>query len=323
MQRRQFISLVGTAAALPFAARAQQAMPVVGFLNSAAAVPLAPLTRAFLHGLSEGGFVDGRNMTIDYRWAEGRADRLPALAADLVNRKPAVIVANANAALVAKQLTTTIPIVFLSGTDPVRAGLVGSLNRPESNVTGVAFFTGQTGAKRMELLQQLVPSAKKIGLLLDVNQSDLADQSRDAETAVRGNSRTIEVAKVQGEREFDPAFEQIAKAGCGAVLVGNSPFFTGQRQKIVALAASHALPASYTQREYTAAGGLMSYGPNVAAAFHQVGAYTARILKGEKPADLPVDQATRFEFVLNLKTAKALRLDIPPTLLALADEVIE
>ena len=248
---------------------------------------------------------------------------MPALAADLVNRKPAVIVANANAALVAKQVTTTIPILFLRGTDPVKAGLVNSLNRPEGNVTGVAFFTGQTGAKRMELLRQLAPRAGKIGVLLDASQSDLADQLRDAEAAVRGDSRTIEVAKVQGERDFDLAFEQIAKAGSGVVLIGNSPFFTGQRQKIVALAASHALPASYTQREYTEAGGLMSYGPNVAAAFHQVGVYTARILKGERPADLPVDQASRFEFVLNLKTAKTLGLEIPPTLLALADEVIE
>ena len=325
MRRRDFVTLIGgaTAAAWPFAARGQQNMPVVGFLNSAAAGPLAPLTRAFIDGLRDGGFVDGRNATIEYRWAEGRADRLPALVADLIDRKPVVIVANANAALVAKQATTTIAIVFLSGTDPVRAGLVNSLNRPEGNVTGVAFFTGQTGAKRMELLQQLVPHDGKIGVLLDANQSDLADQLRDAEAAVRGGSHAIEVANVAGADDFDRAFEQIAKAGGRAVLVGNSPFFTGQRQKIVALAASHALPASYTQREYTEAGGLMSYGPNVAAAFHQVGVYTARILKGEKPADLPVDQATRFEFVLNLKTAKALGLEIPPTLLALADEVIE
>ena len=283
MRRREFIGLAGGAvAAWPFAARAQQNMPVVGFLHSAAATPLAPLTRAFLNGLRDGGFVDGRNAAIDYRWAEGRADRLPALAADLIKTKPTVLVANANAALVAKQATTTIPIVFLSGTDPVRAGLVNSLNRPEGNVTGVAFFTGQTGAKRMELLRQLVPRAGKIGVLLDANQSDLADQLRDAEAAVRDGSSTIEVAKVQGERDFERAFEQIAKAGSGAVLIGNSPFFTGQRQKIIALAASHSLPASYTQREYTEAGGLMSYGPNVAAAFRQVGIYTARILKGEK-----------------------------------------
>jgi putative ABC transport system substrate-binding protein len=324
MRRREFLGVLGGAAtAWPFAARGQHAMPVVGFLNSAAAAPFAPLTRAFLDGLRDGGFVDGRNVAIDYRWAEGRADRLPALAADLVDRKPAVIVANANAALVAKRATTTIPIVFLSGTDPIRAGLVNSLNRPEGNVTGVAFFTGQTGEKRMELLLHLVPRAGKVGVLLDTNQSDLADQLRDAEAAARSGSRTIEVAKVQGERDFDRAFEQIETAGSGAVLVGNSPFFTGQRQRIIALAASRALPASYTQREYAEAGGLMSYGPNVAAAFHQVGVYTARILKGERPADLPVEQATRFEFVLNLKTAKALGLEIPATLLALADEVIE
>jgi putative ABC transport system substrate-binding protein len=237
--------------------------------------------------------------------------------------KPAVIVANANAALVVKQATGTIPIVFISGTDPVKAGLVASLNRPGGNLTGVAFFTGQTGPKRLELLQQLVPSADTIGVLLDANQSDLADQLHDAETAASSGGRKVEIAKVQSERDFDSAFAQIARAGSRALLVGNSPFFTGQRQRIVALAASHALPACYTQREYAAAGGLMSYGPNVAAEFRQVGTYTARILKGEKPADLPVDQATRFEFIINLETAKALGLDVPPLLLAQVDEVIE
>jgi putative ABC transport system substrate-binding protein len=326
MRRREFIALLGGAAAT-FAsrpARAQQAaMPVIGFLNSAAAGTIAPLTRAFLDGLREGGFVDGSNVAIEYRWADGQSDRLPALAADLVKVKPAAIIANANAALVAKQATGTIPIVFISGADPVKAGLVASLNRPGGNLTGVAFFTGQTGPKRLELLQRLVPSADTIGVLLDANQSDFADQLHDAEAAASSGGRKVEIAKVQNERDFDSAFAQIAQAGCRALLVGNSPFFTGQRQRIVALAASHALPACYTQREYPVAGGLMSYGPNVAAEFRQVGAYTARILKGEKPADLPVDQATRFEFIINLKTAKALSIAVPPNLLALADEVIE
>jgi putative ABC transport system substrate-binding protein len=326
VKRREFVTLLGGVAAT-FASRpapAQQAaMPVIGFLNSAAAGPLAPFTRAFLDGLREGGFVDGGNVAIEYRWADGQSERLPALAADLVKMKPAAIVANANAALVAKQATSAIPIVFISGTDPVKAGLVASLNRPGGNLTGVAFFTGQTGPKRLELLQRLVPTADTIGVLLDGNQSDFADQLHDAEAAARSGGRNVAIAKVQSERDFDSAFAQIAQAGSRALLVGNSPFFTGQRQRIVALAASHALPACYTQREYPGAGGLMSYGPNVAAEFRQVGAYTARILKGEKPADLPVDQATRFEFIINLKTAKALGIAVPPNLLALADEVIE
>jgi putative ABC transport system substrate-binding protein len=284
---------------------------------------MTPLTRAFLDGLREDGFVEGSNVAIEYRWAEGQSARLLALASDLVNRNPAVIVANANAALVVKEATATIPIVFISGTDPVKAGLVTSLNRPSGNLTGVAFFTGSLGPKRLELLQQLVPHAGVIGVLLDANQSDFEDQLNDAEAAARTGGHKIQVAKVQSEHDFDSAFVQIVQAGGGALLVGNSPFFTGQRQKIVALAASHALPASYTQREYVAAGGLMSYGPSVPAEFRQVGIYTARILKGEKPADLPVDRATRFEFIINLKTAKALGLQVPPTLLALADEVIE
>ena len=222
-----------------------------------------------------------------------------------------------------KEATATIPIVFISGTDPVKAGLVTSLNRPSGNLTGVAFFTGSLGPKRLELLQQLVPNIGVIGVLLDANQSDFEDQLSDAVAAARTGGRKIQVAKVQSENDFDSAFVQIVQSGSGALLVGNSPFFTGQRQKIVALAASHALPASYTQREYVTAGGLMSYGPSVTAEFRQVGIYTARILKGQKPADLPVDQATRFEFIINLKTAKALGLNVPPTLLALADEVIE
>jgi putative ABC transport system substrate-binding protein len=323
--RRDFITLLGGAAATwPTAARAQQpAMPVIGFLNGASAGPLAPFTRAFLDGLREGGYVEGRNVAIEYRWAEGQSSRLLELAADLVSRHPNVIVANATAALVAKMATTTIPIVFISGTDPVKAGLVTSLNRPSGNLTGVAFFTGLLGPKRLELLQQLVPKVSILAVLLDANQSDFEDQLRDAEAAARAVVREIRVVKVQSERDFDSAFMQIVQLGSGALLVGNSPFFTSQRQKIVALAARHALPASYTQREYVDAGGLMSYGPSVTAEFRQVGMYTAHILKGEKPAELPVDQATRFELIFNLKTAKALGLTIPPTLLALADEVIE
>lgn len=326
MRRREFLTLLcGTSAAWPFAARAQQAaVPLVGFLNSASAGPMTPLTRAFLDGLREGGFVEGSNVAIEYRWAEGQSTQLPALASDLVNRNPAVIVANANAALIVKEATATIPIVFISGTDPVKAGLVTSLNRPGGNLTGVAFFTGSLGPKRLELLRQLVPNAGVIGVLLDANQSDFEDQLNDAEAAAAGTGGgKIQVAKVQSEHDFDSAFMQIVQADSGALLVGNSPFFTGQRQKIVALAASHALPASYTQREYVTAGGLMSYGPSVTAEFRQVGIYTARILKGQKPADLPVERPTKFDLVINLKAAKALGLNVPPILLALADEVIE
>jgi putative ABC transport system substrate-binding protein len=324
MRRREFIGLVSGAASWPLAAGAQQqAVPVIGFLNSASAGPLAPFTRAFIDGLREGGYVEGRNVTIEYRWAEGQPARLAALIADLVSRRPAVLVANATAALAAKEATATIPIVFISGTDPVKAGLVTSLSRPSGNITGVAFFTGLLGPKRLELLEQLVPKAARIAVLLDANQSDFEDQLNDAEAAVRTTGRQVKIVKTQNNRDFDAAFAEIAESKSGALLVGNSPIFTSQRQQIVALAARHALPACYTQREYVAAGGLMSYGPNVAAEFRQVGLYTARILHGEKPADLPIDQATRFELIINSNTAKALGLVIPDKLLSLADKVIE
>jgi putative ABC transport system substrate-binding protein len=324
MRRREFIRLIGGAATWPVAVGAQQqGVPVIGFLNSASAGPMAPLMRAFTDGLREGGYVEGRNVAIEYRWAEGQSSRLAALTADLLSRRPAVLVANATAALAAKEATTTIPIVFISGTDPVKAGLVTSLSRPSGNITGVAFFTGLLGPKRLELLEQLVPKAARIAVLLDANQSDFQDQFDDAEAAVRAAGRQAKIVKTQSNRDFDAAFAEITQAGSGALLVGNSPIFTSQRQQIVALAARHALPACYTQREYVDAGGLMSYGPNVAAEFRQVGLYTARILHGEKPADLPIDQATRFELIINLKTAKALGLAVADKLLSLADGVIE
>jgi putative ABC transport system substrate-binding protein len=327
MKRREFIALLGATATpvlRPLVASAQRsALPVVGFLNTASAAGLAPLTNAFRDGLRDGGYVEGRNVTIDYRWAEGQSAKLPALAADLVSRNPNVIVANANAALVVKQATTTIPTVFISGSDPVKTGLVASLNRPGGNLTGVAFFTGLLGPKRLEYLNALVPKSAGFAVLLDANQLDVAEQRGDAEAAVRAVGHELQVVTVKGAQDFEPAFAQIVEARPGALLVGNSPFFTGQRRQLVALAARHALPASYTQREYVEAGGLMSYGPSVAAAFRQVGIYAARVLKGEKPADLPVEQATRFELIINLKTAKALGLGVPDKLLALADEVIE
>jgi putative tryptophan/tyrosine transport system substrate-binding protein len=324
VRRRDFITLLSGAAAWPLLARAQSgATPVIGFLNTASAAGLAPLTAAFRDGLRDGGYVEGRNVSIEYRWAEGQSAQLPALTADLVGRNPNVIVANANAALIVKQATATIPTVFISGSDPVKTGLVASLNRPGGNLTGVAFFTGLLGPKRLELLNALAPKSTNMAVLLDANQLDVEEQRRDADAAARTVGHALQVVTVKSAQDFEAAFAQIVEARSGALLVGNSPFFTGQRRQLTALAARHALPASYTQREYIEAGGLMSYGPSVAAAFRQVGIYTARILKGEKPADLPVDQATRFELVINLKTAKALGLEVPDRLLALADEVIE
>jgi putative ABC transport system substrate-binding protein len=315
---------VGGVSTWPMAARAQRAaMPLVGFISNASAAGLESLTRAFLDGLHEGGYVVGRDVAVEYRWADGQADRVPALVADLISRRPAVIVTNVNAALVVKAATTTIPVVFYSSMDPVKAGLITSFNRPEANLTGVSFFTGALGPKRLELLQTLVPNANVIGVLLDKNQSDVEDQARDAEVAARALGRKIQIVRVHGESEFDAAFETFIAAGSGALLVGNSPFLTGQRWRLVALAQRHALPASFTAREYVEAGGLMSYGPSVKDAFRQVGLYAARVLKGEKPGDLPVQQPAKFETIINLKTAKNLNLPIPDKLLALADEVIE
>lgn len=324
MRRRDFISLVGGAAAWPVVALAQQSsLPLVGFITNTSAVGMEPLTRAFLEGLREGGYVEGRDVAVQYRWAEGQADRLPALVADLIDQRPAVIVTNVNAALAVKAATATIPVVFYSSIDPIKAGLITRLNRPEGNLTGVSFFTGTLGPKRLELLQTFVPNVRVIGVLLDNNQSGIEDQAKDAEAAAQAVGRKIQITKVGGDTEFDAGFKRLIQTGCGAVLVGNSPYFTSRRQQLVALAQRYTLPASYTQREYVEAGGLMSYGPSVKDAFRQVGNYAARILRGEKPGDVPVQQAAKFETMINLKTAKALNLAIPDKLLALADEVIE
>ena len=324
MKRRAFITLLGGAAAWPLAARAQQsATPVIGFLHSGSSDTMANFTSAFREGLRESGYVEGRNVVIEYRWAEDRLDRLPSLAADLLNRKVAVILANGPAALALKAATTTIPIVFMIGSDPVRFGLVPSLNRPGGNATGVAFFTGLLGVKRLGQLRELVPNAAVIAVLLDANQYDSETQEKDAEAAGRTIDRETLIMKVSSEREFNSAFMRIVEGGAGALLVGNSPFFTGHRRQLVALAVRHSLPTSYTQRDFVDAGGLISYGASISGAYRQGGIYTARVLKGAKPGDLPIEQPSRFEFVINLGTAKALDLGIPPTLLALADEVIE
>ena len=324
MKRREFIAGLGGAAALPLAARAQQAMPVVGFLRSTSAANSAHLVRAFRQGLNEAGFVEGQNIAIEYRWADDRHDRLPGLAADLIRRPAAVIVGNTVTAQAAKAATATTPIVVVSGSDPVRMGLVASLNRPGGNVTGVIFITGDLTAKRLGLLHELAPKTAVIAVLGDPNYPDielLVKEAQDAEARVIG--RQILIVKAASNREFDAAFATIVQAGTGALLVGGGPFFNSQRRQLVALAARHALPASYVNREYVEAGGLMSYGASQTDAYRRAGSYVGRILNGAKPADMPVERASKFELVVNLATAKALGLAVPSSMQLLADEIIE
>jgi putative ABC transport system substrate-binding protein len=324
MRRREFITLLGGAAAWPVAVRAQQqAIPLIGFLNGSSAWESAHLVAAFGQGLSEIGYVDGRNVVIDYRWAEGRYDRLPTLAADLVRRQVAVIASNTPATIAAKAATTTIPIVFSSGGDPIKLGFVASLNRPGGNVTGVSFFSTMLEAKRLGILRELVPTAAMIAVLLNPKFPGAEAQSQEVQEAARSLSLQIRILRASTERDLDATFATLAELRAGGLLVGADPFLYSRRDYIVALATRHAVPAIYEQREFAVAGGLMSYGTNITDAYRQVGIYTGRVLKGEKPADLPVMQSTRFEFVINLKTAKSLGLDLPATVLARADEVIE
>jgi putative ABC transport system substrate-binding protein len=324
MKRREFITLIGSAVAWPLGARAQQpAMPVIGFLRSTPAASATNLVDAFRQGLAEAGFVEGQNVSIEYRYAEHQNDRMPALAADLVGRRVAAIVGNIESAQAAKAATTTTPIVFVTGSDPVRAGLVASLNRPGGNVTGVVFTVSELTAKRLGLLHELVPASAIMAVLLNPNTPEFELNATDAEQGGRAIGRQILIVKAANDSELDSAFATIAQAGAGAVLVGGGAFFNSQRRQLVALANRHALPASYVNRQYPDAGGLMSYGPSQPDAYRRAGNYVARILTGAKPADLPVELASKFEMVINLKTAKALGLDVPPTLLARADEVIE
>jgi ABC-type uncharacterized transport system substrate-binding protein len=325
--RRQFITLFGGAtAAWPFATRAQQpAMPVIGYLSATVLDSYtSPVVAAFHQGLSEMGFVEGRDVAIEQRWAEGHYDRLPALATELVNRHVAVIFAGAlPSAVAAKQATSTIPIVFVMGADPVKLGLVASLNRPGGNVTGITQLYGALGGKRLELIRELVPSLRLLAVLSNPNNPNAEDHLNDIQAAARAIGQQIDVFHASSVADIDAAFVSLAQRQHSALLVADDPLFSVRRDQIVALAVRYAVPASYYARDFAAAGGLMSYGSSSKDNNRQAGIYVGRILKGAKPSELPALQPTKFELVINLKTAKALGLDVPPTLLAIADEVIE
>jgi putative tryptophan/tyrosine transport system substrate-binding protein len=326
MRRREFISLLGGAAAWPLAARAQQpAMPVIGLLDPRSPDTVEGRLRAFRQGLKEVGYVEGENVAIIYRWAENQLDRLPELAAELVRRQVAVIAAlNTVSALAAKAATTTIPIVFIVGEDPVRLGLVASLARPDGNLTGVNLFSGELTAKRLALLREMVPQAARIAVL--VNPAFAPDREttlRDVQSAARAMGLQIQVLNASTSREIDAAFATFAHERPDAVFVGIDVFFNGRRAQLVNLASRHAVPATFVNRDFAEIGGLMSYGSNIVDSWRQVGVYTGRILKGAKPADLPVVQATKFELVISAQTARMLGLTVPDKLLAIADEVIE
>ena len=323
MKRREFIALLCWAGVLPRAARAQKsAMPMIGFLSSRTSEQAGYVVAAFRKGLEEAGYVEGRNVTIEFRFADGQNDRLPELAADLVRRQVAVIVAGGTSGP-AKQATTTIPIVFTTGSDPVEAGLVKSVNQPEGNITGATFFSGALIGKQLELLREIAPKAGNIGLLINPKSPAAELQTKDALTATLAVGLQLDVFRASTESELETPFATLARLPNAALLVGVDPFFDSRPDQFATLAARYRVPTVYTLREFVAAGGLMSYGASITDTYRQAGVYAGRILKGSKPSELPIQFPTRFELVINLKAGKALGLSVPPLLLARADEVIE
>jgi putative ABC transport system substrate-binding protein len=328
VRRREFIAGLGGLAlsGSPLASRAQQpVMPVIGFLNSASPGPFAARVAAFHQGLNEAGYVEGRNVAIEYRWAEGQYDRLPELAADLVRRQVTVIAATGGipSALAAKAATSTIPMVFVAGSDPVEFGIVANLNRPGGNVTGMTAFTSELMPKRLELLREMVPTAKIIALLVNPTNPNAESLSRNVEAAARTLGLQIHILQASTVSDIDAVFGTLAQLRAGALVIGTDTLFDSQSERLGTMAVRHAVPAIYQNREFVAAGGLISYGGSLVDAYRKAGIYTGRVLKGEKPADLPVQQSTNVELFINLKTAKALSLTVPATLLSSADEVIE
>jgi putative ABC transport system substrate-binding protein len=325
VRRRTFITLIGGVASWPLAARAQQAMPVIGYLYSGAPETSAPWAAAFRKGLSESGFDEGRNVAIEYRWAHGESGRLPELAADLISRPVTVIATPGGvaAALAAKAATATIPIVFVLGVDPVQAGLVVSLNRPSGNVTGITSMNVGLGVKQLGLLHQLLHRDARFAVLVNPSNPQSQSAITDVQAAASAMGQQLEILTATTNRDISPAFSNAVQKRADALLISADPLFTNRPVQLATLAARHAMPTIYALREFAEAGGLMSYGSNFADLFRQAGTYTGRVLKGEKPADLPILQATKFEFVINLQTAEALGIEVPPTLLAIVDEVIE
>jgi putative ABC transport system substrate-binding protein len=327
LKRREFMTLLGgSAVAWPLAARSQQpSIPVIGFLNAGSALPVAQYVVGFQKGLSETGYVEGRNVVIDFRWVEGQYNRLPALAADLVQRNVAIIVVSGGAvsAFAAKVATSTIPILFVIGDDPIKTGLVRSLNRPEGNITGMTLFISMLMAKRFELLTEIMPTSSAVALLVNPKNPNVESDTKEMENAARTSGQELRVLRAGTEAEIDLAFTTIREQGIGGLVLGTDPFFYSRRDKMVMLTARYGIPAVYFVREFPASGGLMSYGPSFVDQWRQTGLYAGRILKGAKPSDLPVLQPTKFEFVINLKTAMALGVTVPANVLALADEVIE